>query len=743
VEITSDQLQYLESLVEKGNLSVSDYVGAQEAYLGTSDATLSSGVTNALQYGYPEYTKSLSGQYGPYMPGQEPEGFVSGDSSDVTQVSDELANELGVETFDTGNTGNTMEDEENTFEARSGQVVAGDPEYGQVNIVDYTGLQAGDPTLPVGGELSTRIKDIEITDDELLKFKDTYKLLTGKDYVEAPTDVPATIVTTPTERDAVTGTATTVGAPEDIELAKTSAVSVSDKLVDTEAARGEVSDEALVDAAQMDPLSTKVGSLSAAQISDVTQVKAPASRTLQSGEMVQAAADAQKASAFVEQIQAAQADPSKAATVQGQLENLMKDFDEGDTPAWAAGALRAATAAMAARGLGSSSLAGQAIVQAAMESALPIAQADAATVAQFESQNLSNRQQRAMLAAQQRAQFMGQEFDQQFQARVQNAAKISDIANINFNAEQQIALENARLAQTANLANLNNRQALVMAEAAQIANLETTNLNNRQQAAVQNAQAFLQMDFANLSNEQQALMFDAEARVQALLSDQAAENTARNLNTTEENRLNQFFAELNQNAEIVTAQEMNSMAKFNATAENQMIQFFEELGLTADTFNADAINDIAKFNSEQLNIINQFNAEMENLREQFNINNQLEIDANNVKWRRDVNTANTAADNAANQFDATNLLDIRQSALNNIWQHYDTVLNYAFTAEESEKERAFNLVLTNLSAELQAKIQEDSDLMDLLGDGIEGLVKIGTSQSSGEDSETFFEKWFG
>jgi hypothetical protein len=69
-------------------------------------------------------------------------------------------------------------------------------------------------------------------------------------------------------------------------------------------------------------------------------------------------------------------------------------------------------------------LAGQAIVQATIEAALPIAQADAATVAQFEAQNLSNRQQRAMLAAQQRAQFIGQEFDQEFQARVQNAVAL-------------------------------------------------------------------------------------------------------------------------------------------------------------------------------------------------------------------------------------------------------------------------------------------------------------------------------
>ena len=197
---------------------------------------------------------------------------------------------------------------------------------------------------------------------------------------------------------------------------------------------------------------------------------------------------------------------------------------------------------------------------------------------------------------------------------------------------------------------------------------------------------------------------------------------------TEENRLNQFFAELDQNAKIVNATELNSMTQFNATAKNQMSQFFAELGLEADMFNSEEINDMSRFDSEQLSIANQFNAEMDNLREQYNIDNQLEIDASNVGWRRDVNTINTATDNAATQFDATNLLDVRQSALNNIWQHYDTVLNFAFTAEENAIARAHALILTSLQAELQSKISEDSDMMTLLGVGVEGLVRLGTSK---------------
>jgi hypothetical protein len=170
--------------------------------------------------------------------------------------------------------------------------------------------------------------------------------------------------------------------------------------------------------------------------------------------------------------------------VQGQLATLTANFDASNPPAWAAGTLRAVQAQMAARGLGASSMAGQAMIQGALESALPIAQADANIQASFEQANLSNRQQRAMLAAEQRATFLGLEFSQEFQARVQNSAKISDVANQNFTAEQSIALENSRTANTMNLQNLSNTQALTISEAAALSQMDSANLNNRQQAAV-------------------------------------------------------------------------------------------------------------------------------------------------------------------------------------------------------------------------------------------------------------------
>ncbi len=100
------------------------------------------------------------------------------------------------------------------------------------------------------------------------------------------------------------------------------------------------------------------------------------------------------------QVTAQTAQPSANATVQGQLASLMQQFEGGETPAWAAGALRKADAMMMSRGLGASSMAAAASTQAMMESALEIAVRDASTYSTFEQKNLDNRQQAALVNAQ-------------------------------------------------------------------------------------------------------------------------------------------------------------------------------------------------------------------------------------------------------------------------------------------------------------------------------------------------------
>jgi hypothetical protein len=110
-----------------------------------------------------------------------------------------------------------------------------------------------------------------------------------------------------------------------------------------------------------------------------------------------------KANAIMDGTEAATAQVSAKATVRGQLAMLMEDFDDGETtPVWASGSMRRAMQVMQSRGMGASSIAGAAVVQAAMESAMAVAVPDAQINAQFELQNLSNEQQTTIFKSQQR-----------------------------------------------------------------------------------------------------------------------------------------------------------------------------------------------------------------------------------------------------------------------------------------------------------------------------------------------------
>jgi len=340
---------------------------------------------------------------------------------------------------------------------------------------------------------------------------------------------------------------------------------------------------------------------------------------------------------------------AQAASVQGELATLMAQFDDGQTPAWAAGSMRKATAIMNQRGLGASSMAGQAIIQAAMEAALPIAQIDA-----------GNKQQMALFKAEQRAKFLGIEFDQAFQAKVMNAAKVSEVANINFSAEQQIALENSRAANTMELANLNNTQALTMAEAAALSQLDMANLNNLQQAEVQNAQNFLQLDMANLNNKQSTALFKAQSVTNAMLSDVAQENANE---------------------------------QFNATSENQMTQFSSNLASQVSQFNSAQQNAINQFNTEEANAILEFNSALQNQREMFNSQNYLAVAQANAKWRQDITTSNTTTQNVANLTYAKEVNGLTQKTLDDYWMKERDIMSYAFKQSESAMDRSVRILL--------------------------------------------------
>jgi hypothetical protein len=558
------------------------------------------------------------------------------------------------------------------------------------SLSNVTGRLAQTGGIPVGA----------VTQPQLTPTMEEQVIDTGTGALGASPTATASQATTSTASDPTTVTSTAM------EAAKASD-EVQAAIEANTAAQTDASDpKAQVVAAQQ--TASSVSSVTAAQGNSII-LDNPVTRQIQTGELVSGAANAETASAYTEQIQAATSTASEQATVAGQLATLTANFDASNPPAWAAGTLRAVQAQMAQRGLGASSMAGQAMIQGALESALPIAQADAQTVRTFELQNLTNRQQRAMLSAQQRATFIGQEFDQAFQARVQNSAKVADIANRNFTAEQSIALENSRVANTMNLNNLANTQAVTIAEAAALSQMDSANLNARQQAAVSNASNFLQLDMQNLSNEQQTSLVNAQALQQSILTDQAATNAASQFNATSANQTNQFMANL-----------ANQVSQFNTTQSNAQAQF-----------NAGETNTVAKFNNE-----------VSNQRDQFNAQNQIAIAQNNAVWRREIATADTVAINRANELNAKAVLDVSTQQYDNLWTFYADTMEWAWKSAESEQERIKELTVANISADAvtaSQKIASSSAGASAIGTlvGQLGAAYIGTMNPASSVTNIF------
>ena len=496
-------------------------------------------------------------------------------------------------------------------------------------------LTAGAVLDPAGTAVAAPISQINPDAEGTVLSATTGQTATTAPIVDDPSQV-SDIATADTPSDAQTTKAGVTTAEEDVK----------EVLDDVEAQKSEGPTKT-IEAQTKD--TTKVSDLEAAQ-GEATKVEDAPTRELEKGELITDYPDIDASTVDKDAVaEAFGTGEVKAASMQDELTTLMDQFEGGNTPPWAAGAMRKATAVMAQRGLGSSSMAGQAIIQAAMEASLPIAQIDTA-----------NKQQMALAKAEQRAKFMQIEFDQNFQAKVMNAAKVSEIANMNFTADQQIALENAKMAQTVNLANLNNKQALVMAEAAQISQLEMASLSNEQQAQVQNAQNFLQIDMANLSNAQQTEIFKGQTLANTILSDTASKNATEQFNAANETQTSQF----------------------NATMKSQLNQF-----------NSAQVNAMNQFNAGEANAIQKFNSELQNQREQFNAQMYAQIAQANAKWRQDTTTANTAVANQSNFQFAKDVNGLTNKAIDQIWQRERDLMSFAMQSSEAAMDRSLQIIL--------------------------------------------------
>ena len=248
------------------------------------------------------------------------------------------------------------------------------------------------------------------------------------------------------------------------------------------------------------------------------------------------------------------------ATTQYQLGELMKSIEEGkDLPPWASPAMRRVSSLMMQRGMGSSSMASAAMIQAIMESGIPIASADAQAYATIQLKNLDFKQKAAL----------------------------------------QDAVTYAQMDQ----ANLNNRMKAASQNAQAFLTMDTQNLQNKQQAATLTYQSEVQALFTDTAAQNATKQLNAknEAQVEEFFAELGSQVAAANKNRM--SAMRQF-----------NTSEKNAMEQFRVQSEDARNKFNSNMKFTIDTSNAqwrrqiNTANTATQNETNRINVQNEFNA---------------------------------------------------------------------------------------------------------------------------------------
>lgn len=517
-----------------------------------------------------------------------------------------------------------------------------------------------------------------------------------------------------------------------------------------------------------------VNSADTALVGEVSTYIAPEG---QGASTVEAALAAAKAEGIIDGTSASTADPTDKATVQGQLVSLMADFDNKATPIWASGAMRRAMSAMQARGMGASSIAGSAVVQSAMESAMAIAAPDAQTNAQFQMQNLNNQQATTIFKTQQRlgALFTDQAATNaalQFNATSQNQtdqffsglkARASE-----FNSSQVNAINQFNAGQTNEMGRFNSAEANVTARA----NAAEANATARSNAAaataaaranadannalsISNAAAQTASDAENARSANLLAQFNAGKITAADLAKSAAITASDRANAAETNLTNRYNAgEINRidldNAKAKTATDLANSSEANLNSRyNAGAITAADLAAAAAITGSDAANAVAenlqnRANADELTVTARANAAATTASDRANATAADAVSALNVAEANAASLANSAALTAAERAnaDADNAVEKYNSELFNADKKYNAtnslvigqanaVWRQSTTTAETAAQNLANINYTkNVNAITGATLdtiwQRERDLMDFAFNGSENAADRAT-----------------
>ena len=385
----------------------------------------------------------------------------------------------------------------------------------------------------------------------------------------------------------------------------------------------------------------------------------------------------------------AKLEPMKAASMAKEMDSLLEGMEAGNVPLWARPAVTQVEQMLAGRGISASSIGRDALFNAIIQSALPIAQQDA-TFKQDSYKTTYNAKVQGVLSDV-NMEFASKQFNAtstnqtnqfrsqlQSQVDLQNAARQDamsqfnstmrfNVGQINAGAQNQANLTLAQLRTTADLQNAGRQDAMAQFNTQTQAQSNQFNASAANQAALAQAQLQTNADLQNAGRQDAMSQFNTQTQAQ---SDQ--------FNASATNQANLTQAQLQTNADLQNASRQDAMTQADAQIKAQVEQF----------------------NASQVNSMTTANAQLQAQRSQFNANMATQLEQSNVSWRRQVNAQNTAGANAVNQANVQNAFNLSNQALTFLWQEQRDEAHWDFQATEAEKDRKNQLEATLLASEV-------------------------------------------
>ena len=343
------------------------------------------------------------------------------------------------------------------------------------------------------------------------------------------------------------------------------------------------------------------------------------------------------------------------ALVTTQMDQLLAGLEGGNTPLWARPAVEQAEAMMAARGLGKSTVGRDALFNAIIGAAMPLAQSNATALQKRSSENLGYQNAAAQFNAEMQQQIKMQLNDAQTKFIGLNAELRQGMELANLDARNKMEMVNLEYMNAAERENMSAEQ-----------ETRLTNLRKEVEVGKQNSQVKTQFGMQDLENRQRTSEQNIKVKNDVMFKQLDTTMLAQEINAKSENEVNMFVEKLNTSAEM---------------------QF---QSITAD--------------------IGKFNAGLEDSKQKFNSANYTQILSANTSAAVKRNTFNTAGENAVNATNAQNVFGMSMAATAFLNQDYRDLGSWA----NGESMQAAALTANLLIAKMENRRSDGSEAGDFM-----------------------------